>query len=251
MKELVASLCDRYGMELGKPTFVPVEDLEMGFEKIVKIAISRGVCKRQDVITKLKAERKQSVQAMDVFLQVLTSIPGIENHDANALNQAIGSIEAIAKASKEYILQNTDLSADKAEIISRFFRDPNFYMSPKINRSEKQGHVNSMLKLADFIHDCLVRYTDIETRFSCYPGFQFKTVSDGLSADHPRSLDKFMELYDSLNSKTKPLLREMLVSNQLGSNTRPSLTCIIVDGLISIFTSDIANDSHLLFSFFT
>ncbi|KAM4075688.1 hypothetical protein ACJW30_12G006100, partial [Castanea mollissima] len=165
----------KYGMELGKPTFVPVEDLEMGFEKIVKIAISRGVCKRQDVITKLKAE------AMDVFLQVLTSIPGIENHDANALNQAIGSIEAIAKASKEYILQNTDLSADKAEIISRFFRDPNFYMSPKINGSEKQGHVNSMLKLADFIHDWLVRYTNFKTRFSCYPGFQFKTVSDGLS----------------------------------------------------------------------
>ncbi|XP_075648466.1 protein PARTING DANCERS-like [Castanea sativa] len=32
----------KYGMELGKPTFVPGEDLEMGFEKIVKIAISRG-----------------------------------------------------------------------------------------------------------------------------------------------------------------------------------------------------------------
>ncbi|GMY07924.1 protein PARTING DANCERS-like [Fagus crenata] len=128
----------KYGMELGKPTFVPVEDLEMGFEKIVKIALSRGVCKRQDAITKLKAERKQSVQAMDFFLRVLTSIPGIDNHDANALNQAVGSIEAIAKASKEYILQNTDLSADKAETISRFFRDPRFYMSPKINRLEKQ-----------------------------------------------------------------------------------------------------------------
>lgn len=29
-------------MELGKPTFVPVQDREMGFEKIVKIAHSRG-----------------------------------------------------------------------------------------------------------------------------------------------------------------------------------------------------------------
>lgn len=29
-------------MELGKPTFVPVQDLEMGFEKIVNIAHSRG-----------------------------------------------------------------------------------------------------------------------------------------------------------------------------------------------------------------
>ena len=33
----------------------------------------------------LFVKRKQSVQAMDVFLRVLTSIPGIENHDANAV----------------------------------------------------------------------------------------------------------------------------------------------------------------------
>jgi ERCC4-type nuclease len=54
------------------------------------------------------------------------------------LHQAIGSVEAIAKASKEYILGNTDLSADKAAIIFRFFRDPKFYLSPKINGLEKQ-----------------------------------------------------------------------------------------------------------------
>ncbi|GLT71548.1 hypothetical protein SLA2020_435580 [Shorea laevis] len=128
----------KYGMEFGKPTFVPVQDLEMGFEKIVKIAHSRGVCKQKDAVAKLKVERKRSVQGMDAFLRVVTSIPGIDNHDANALNQAIGSVEAIAKASKEYILENTDLSADKAEIISKFFRDPKFYLSPQINRSEKQ-----------------------------------------------------------------------------------------------------------------
>jgi hypothetical protein len=28
----------RFGMVIGKPTFVPVKDLEMGFEKMVKIA---------------------------------------------------------------------------------------------------------------------------------------------------------------------------------------------------------------------
>lgn len=32
----------RFGMEFGRPTFVPVQDLEMGFEKIVKIALSLG-----------------------------------------------------------------------------------------------------------------------------------------------------------------------------------------------------------------
>ncbi|XP_022886859.1 protein PARTING DANCERS isoform X2 [Olea europaea var. sylvestris] len=122
----------KYDMKLGKPTFVPVQDLEMGFEKIVNIAQARGMCKRQDAIAKLRSEREKSVQGMDVYLKVVTSIPGIDSHDANALNQAIGSIEAIAKASKEYILENTDLSAEKAEKITRFFRDPKYYLGPKI-----------------------------------------------------------------------------------------------------------------------
>ncbi|KAF7135666.1 hypothetical protein RHSIM_Rhsim08G0116200 [Rhododendron simsii] len=161
----------RYGMVLGRPMFVLVQDLEMGFEKILKIAHARGVCKRQDAVSKMKAEREGSMQQIDAFLSVVTSIPGIDNHDANTpselyksesqrrthiyggqifldahkemfaetctviklkLNQAIGSIEAIAKASKELILENTDLSADKAETISRFLRDPKFYLSPKI-----------------------------------------------------------------------------------------------------------------------
>ncbi|XP_074262984.1 protein PARTING DANCERS homolog isoform X2 [Silene latifolia] len=119
------------GFDIGRPTFVPVLDLEMGFEKLVKIAHARGVCKQHDIITRMK-EEKQSVQRMDVFLKVITSITGIDNHDANSLNQAIGSIEAIAKASKEYIVENTDLSAGKAETIWRFFRDPKLYLSPKI-----------------------------------------------------------------------------------------------------------------------
>lgn len=123
----------KYGMELGRPTFVPVQDLEMGFEKIVKIAHARGVCKSQDVTSRLKAEREQLVRGMDAFLRVLTSIPGINSHDANSLNQAIGSIEAIAKASKEYIMENTDLSNEKAEMLTRFFRDPKLYLSPKLN----------------------------------------------------------------------------------------------------------------------
>ncbi|KAF5186958.1 Parting dancers protein [Thalictrum thalictroides] len=123
----------KYGMEIARPTFVPVQDLEMGFEKIVKIAHARGVCKRQDVLSKMKAEREHSVQGMDAFLRVVTSIPGIDNHDANTLNQAIGSIEAIAKASKDHILEKTDLSVEKAERTSLFFRDQKYYLSPKIS----------------------------------------------------------------------------------------------------------------------
>ncbi|KAM0034998.1 putative RuvA domain 2, protein parting dancer [Helianthus debilis subsp. tardiflorus] len=123
----------RYGMDIGRPTFVPVLDLEMGFEKIVRIAHARGVCKRQDVVSKLKAERERSVQGMDVFLRVVSSIPHVETHDANALIQTVGSIEAIAKASKENILEHTDISSEKADMISRFFRDPKFYLGPKIS----------------------------------------------------------------------------------------------------------------------
>ncbi|XP_061352853.1 protein PARTING DANCERS [Gastrolobium bilobum] len=123
----------KFGMVIGKPTFVPVQDLEMGFEKMVKIAHSSGVYKEERIGEKLKAERKQLVQGMNFYLKVVTSIPGIDNHDANALSQAIGSVQAIAKVSKEQILENTDLSTDKAEMVSRFLRDPKFYLRPKIN----------------------------------------------------------------------------------------------------------------------
>ncbi|CAI8587349.1 unnamed protein product [Vicia faba] len=123
----------KFGMVIGKPTFIPVKDSEMGFEKMVKIAHSSGVYKQERIEEKFKAERKKLVQGMNFYLKVVTSIPGIDNHDANALSQAIGSVQAIAKASKEQILENTDLSIDKAETVSRFLRDPKFYVSPKIN----------------------------------------------------------------------------------------------------------------------
>ncbi|KAL6848855.1 hypothetical protein ACP4OV_021438 [Aristida adscensionis] len=123
----------KYGMEPGCPTFVPVPDPEIGFENIVKIAHVRGVCKKQDITATVRNQREQTVQCIDAFLRVLTSIPGIDSHDANALAQAIGSIEAIAKASKGFILENTDLSTEKAETIVRFFRDPQYHLSPKIN----------------------------------------------------------------------------------------------------------------------
>lgn len=48
------------------------------------------------------------------------------------LNQCVGSIEAIAKGWKEYIVENTDISGEKADMIVRFFRDPKLYMAPKI-----------------------------------------------------------------------------------------------------------------------
>ncbi|KAL7236086.1 hypothetical protein ACSBR1_019369 [Camellia fascicularis] len=67
-----------------------------------------------------------------------------------------------------------------------------------------QGHVNSMLKLAELFclagidvtflnskhnHCRLLRYTDVRSRFAPYVGFNFETIPDGLPADHPRSGD--------------------------------------------------------------
>ncbi|PON56500.1 UDP-glucuronosyl/UDP-glucosyltransferase [Parasponia andersonii] len=120
-----------------------------------------------------------------------------------------------------------------------------------------QGHVNSMLKLAellvlagihitflntDHIHDRLIRYTDVETRYSKYQGFIFRTISDGLEEDHPRAGDRFMEVVYSLNEKTKPVFREMLVSGKLGSADTPLVTHIISDGIFGGFTIDVAEE---------
>ncbi|GMN41379.1 hypothetical protein TIFTF001_010597 [Ficus carica] len=120
-----------------------------------------------------------------------------------------------------------------------------------------QGHVNSMLKLAEllalaglhvtflnteYIHDRLIRYTNMLSRFSRYPGFLFRTIADGLPEDHPRSGDRFMEVVDSMNETTKPLFKEMLVSGELGSEISPKVTCIIADGIFGKFTNDVSEE---------
>ncbi|TYG73158.1 hypothetical protein ES288_D04G078300v1 [Gossypium darwinii] len=114
-----------------------------------------------------------------------------------------------------------------------------------------QGHVNSMLKLAEllahaglkvtflnshFIHQQLLRHTDILSRFAKYAGFQFKTILDGVPNDHPRVGGDFVrKLFDGLELITKPLFKDMLV------NSKPKVDCIIGDGVLGI-ALDIADD---------
>ena len=121
-----------------------------------------------------------------------------------------------------------------------------------------QGHVSPMLKLAellalaglhvtflntDYIHSRLVRHADVLARLSSYPGFLFRTISDGLQEGHARASDGgFMEMIRSMTESTKPLLKEMLVSGQLGSDDSPSVTCIIADGVFAGFTCDVAEE---------
>ncbi|KAI3983114.1 hypothetical protein MKX01_007361 [Papaver californicum] len=127
-----------------------------------------------------------------------------------------------------------------------------------------QGHVNSMLKLAellclsagsrikqvaflnsDYNHHRLLRFTDVQTRFARFPGFRFETISDGLHADHPRSGDLLNEMFDSIKALTKPLLRKMLISSSSASGSYTPVTCIIVDGIMSTFTMDVADELRI------
>ncbi|KGN50608.1 7-deoxyloganetic acid glucosyltransferase [Cucumis sativus] len=122
-----------------------------------------------------------------------------------------------------------------------------------------QGHVNSMLKLAELltlsglritflnilrIHQKLTLHTDIQSRFSRFPNFQFQTITDGLDN---RLIDKFSDLIDSLKSITMPLLKQMLLSGEFG----PTPTCIILDGLFNFIVDVDAHPNIPVFSFRT
>ncbi|KAK2996594.1 hypothetical protein RJ639_025511 [Escallonia herrerae] len=106
-----------------------------------------------------------------------------------------------------------------------------------------QGPVNSMLKLAellslagiqvtflntDHIHRRLLRHTHVQSRFSRYHNFRFRTISDGLPEDNPRSGEQVMEIFGAIDAVTRPLFREMMISGDLSSS---GVTCIIADGV--------------------
>ncbi|KAI3458633.1 hypothetical protein Pfo_015296 [Paulownia fortunei] len=97
-----------------------------------------------------------------------------------------------------------------------------------------QGHLNSMLNLAellclaelditfivsDFSHRRLLKHTVVPSTFANYPGFRFQTISDGLPDDHPRAGAQVMDIFPSFKKK-------------IASPNRRPVTCIISDGLL-------------------
>ncbi|GMI80793.1 UDP-glucosyl transferase 85A7 [Hibiscus trionum] len=114
-----------------------------------------------------------------------------------------------------------------------------------------QGHMNPMIKLAELLaltgfritylnthhnHERLIKFTNIAAHFKRYPGFEFKTITDGLPPDHPRSGHWFMEMYEEATEmKIKQGLREMLV------NISPPVDCMIVDAFLG-FALDVAGE---------
>ncbi|KAK1571951.1 hypothetical protein Q3G72_025311 [Acer saccharum] len=116
-----------------------------------------------------------------------------------------------------------------------------------------QGHVNSMLNLAELLslsgltvtfvnsehnHHLLLQHTgDVQARFAKYPGFQFQTISDGLAPDHPRSVTA-MELLEAMSSNSGPLLKQLLVDQTCN---RTPVNCIIGDGILG-WIIDVADE---------
>ncbi|KAI5670565.1 hypothetical protein M9H77_10929 [Catharanthus roseus] len=110
-----------------------------------------------------------------------------------------------------------------------------------------QGHVNSMLKLAELlslsdmyitfvvsknIHDRLLHHTNVKSRFSNYPGFYLEVLPREIDEDHPTSPDAVVKFFDALQIFGKPYLRE-LIDDKGSRNKRPPITSIIADGLLS------------------
>ncbi|KAJ8648138.1 hypothetical protein MRB53_001161 [Persea americana] len=121
-----------------------------------------------------------------------------------------------------------------------------------------QGHINSMLRLAklfslagfhitflnsDHNHHRLLRNADLAAWAAGRPFFRFRSISDGLPPDHRRSAAELVTLFDSLKENTKPILREMLVSDRKLGSEHP-VTCIIGDGIMS-FVIDVAEEVGL------
>ncbi|GFY83585.1 hypothetical protein Acr_03g0003590 [Actinidia rufa] len=112
-----------------------------------------------------------------------------------------------------------------------------------------QGHVNSMLHLAKllcltgdvhvtfFVSDFVHRHASSSFH---HPSLRFRTISDGLPADHPRNGGRFMEIIAAIKNVTAPMFRDMMVNSDfLRSGDRRPVTCIMADGLLS-FVADFA-----------
>ncbi|XLV00508.1 hypothetical protein S245_014845, partial [Arachis hypogaea] len=112
-----------------------------------------------------------------------------------------------------------------------------------------QGHVNSMLNLAqllavrnlhvtflntEHIHNRLTRFAHIESLAARYPTLRFKSIPDGLPEEHPRSGEQAMEPLHSVKVHGKPLLRDILVKEKV--------TCLVADGFFGKLANDMAEE---------
>ncbi|KAK4480234.1 hypothetical protein RD792_013298 [Penstemon davidsonii] len=113
-----------------------------------------------------------------------------------------------------------------------------------------QGHVNSMLHLAELLslsglhvtmvlseytHGRLLRHGNLHSRFSRYSRFRIATLADGLPADHPRVGERIMDIVLSLKEVGGSLFRKLMESTDALSDggTRRRVSCLIMDRVLS------------------
>lgn len=123
-----------------------------------------------------------------------------------------------------------------------------------------QGHINSMLKLAELLslagititflntphsHHQLTHHSDVLSRF---PAFRFCTITDGLPPDHPRTIEFFAQIIASFDTVTKPIFKHWLISGHFGSD----LTCVVLDAFFkNLVDAEDAEIKHPIFGFRT
>ncbi|KAK4480237.1 hypothetical protein RD792_013301 [Penstemon davidsonii] len=129
-----------------------------------------------------------------------------------------------------------------------------------------QGHVNSMLKLAELLcvshlhvtvllseynHSRLRRHADLESRFSRYSGFRVATIPDGLPDDHPRNGERAIEIVLSLKKIGGFEFRKLMESTDALSDggCRRRVSCLIMDGVLS-FAIPVVEEMGIPFIYF-
>ncbi|PKI43416.1 hypothetical protein CRG98_036173 [Punica granatum] len=106
-----------------------------------------------------------------------------------------------------------------------------------------QGHIKPTLCLAQLISSAGLRVTflnthhnhdhlsgDLRALASQFPDLHFAAIADGLPPDHPRTVDRFPELVQSIKTTMKANLREFLLLRKV----ELPVTCVIADGHMSI-----------------
>ncbi|KAL6580274.1 hypothetical protein OROMI_008298 [Orobanche minor] len=129
-----------------------------------------------------------------------------------------------------------------------------------------QGHINSMLKLAellclskihvtmllsDYTHGRLSRHANIETRFAIYPGFRVTSITDGLPDNHPRAGERTMEVLMSILKVGGAEFRKLMESTDALSDggLRRRVSCLIMDGVMS-FAIPVVEEMGIPFIYF-
>jgi hypothetical protein len=65
---------------------------------------------------------KGQAQSPTTTSEVIEAIPGIKKRDCTFLLQGVGSLRLLAKASKEQLLNQTPLAADKVPMVVNYFQ---------------------------------------------------------------------------------------------------------------------------------